>query len=356
MSTVNSDDLRQALEKVDDEDMTVRITAVLNYVETEASQAEVADRYGKSASWLSRWYKKFSKLSNNSVEDVFPDAVDDNIEPYNSASTKYELYFQHTEEILRKEYKRSKYVEHNPSKGTVREHFVRKFLSDIYPEKYIFSNGEIIDSAGYTSREVDIAIYDENLPLLEHGMYQQLLAEGVFCHIEVKSQLDKNEIKNILSKARDIKNVCRIENMRPEWDNWRPEPNIEEINTERIPSFAFAYDGPKLEKMIEILCDLCNSTYEPLEQRKEHQKQHDLPCNEIAVDYEPDLPDLICVLGQYYITGVDDTFTYYRSGPLQKFHSSIVQAVNSHKVEDFSPSVYRSNQGANPPDLWYNPR
>lgn len=353
---MNSDDLRQALETVNDEDMTLRITAVLNYVETEASQAEVADRYGKSASWLSRWYNKFSELSNNSIEDVFPDAVDDNVEPNQSASTKYELYFQHTEEVLRKEYQRSKHVEHSPSKGTVREHFVRKFLSNIYPEKYIFSNGEIVDSAEYTSREVDIAIYDEDLPLLEHGMYQQLLAEGVLCHIEVKSQLNRSEFDNILLKARDVKNVCRISDMRPEWDNWRREPDIEGINMERIPSFAFAYDGPKLEKTIEILCDLCNSTYVPLEQRKEQEEQYDVPRNEITVDYDPDLPDLICVLGQYYITGGDGTFTYYRRDPLREFHSSIVQAVNNHRVENFSPSVYRSNQGANPPDSWYNPQ
>lgn len=354
MGKLNPDDLRYALKQVDSKEATERIMAVLNYVEEDVTQEEIAERYGRSRSWVSRWYKKLSELGDRGIEEVLPGSTNED-GGLDRSKSKYDLYFRNTSKVLQEEYNKSKNIEHNLSKGVVREHFIREFLSNIYPQKYLFSNGEIIDSSGYVSKEVDIAVYDETFPLLEYGMYQQLLAEGVLCHIEIKSELNTNEIGDILNKARDVKNLCRVTKMSPEWQSWPPRPTEEEPDEDRIPSATFAYEGPKLEKTIETLCEFGNVDYVPREQREKTKQTAGIAPNEIAVNYEPRLPDLICVLNQYCIFGGDSEFTYYENNTLRSLYSFIVQSVRTHNVENFSPSLYQSSYGVDPPDDWYDP-
>ena len=59
----------------------------------------------------------------------------------------------------------------------------------MYPKKYVFTSGEIIDSDGNNSRQCDIVVYDERYPQIKYGRTAQLFAEGVLSHIEVKSKL-----------------------------------------------------------------------------------------------------------------------------------------------------------------------
>lgn len=53
------DDLREALAEVEDKKPTQRLMAVINYLEEDsATMAEVAERYGYTGPWLSRWVEQ----------------------------------------------------------------------------------------------------------------------------------------------------------------------------------------------------------------------------------------------------------------------------------------------------------
>ena len=65
------DDLRDALAEVEDKKPTQRLMAVINYVEEDdATMAEVAERYGYTGPWLSRWVGRLDRLADEPVEQV----------------------------------------------------------------------------------------------------------------------------------------------------------------------------------------------------------------------------------------------------------------------------------------------
>ena len=68
------DDLRDALAEVEDKKPTQRLMAVINYLEEDdATMAEVAERYGYTGPWLSRWVGRLDRLANEPVEQVVYD-------------------------------------------------------------------------------------------------------------------------------------------------------------------------------------------------------------------------------------------------------------------------------------------
>ena len=55
---------------------------------------------------------------------------------------------------------------HYGNKGTNGEYIVRDFLRDYFPPQYRFGNGEVIDSKGRQSGQVDIIITNKYHPFL----------------------------------------------------------------------------------------------------------------------------------------------------------------------------------------------
>lgn len=122
------------------------------------------------------------------------------------AMSKLEDYFRHSSDILSSRYEHSSQIEHGGTKGTLREIFMQNFLEDIYPNKYIFGDGEIIDSQGAISHQADVVIYDERFPVLEYGGSKHFLIEGVLAHIEVKSNIS-GSLDDALSKSESVKKL-----------------------------------------------------------------------------------------------------------------------------------------------------
>lgn len=120
--------------------------------------------------------------------------------------SKLDEYFHHSTNLLKSRYERAAQIEHPLTKGTAREIFIRNFLEDIYPNKYIFGDGEIIDSQDGISNQADVVIYDEKFPVLEYGPSKHFLVEGVLAHIEVKSNLS-GSLDGALSKTKSVKEL-----------------------------------------------------------------------------------------------------------------------------------------------------
>jgi hypothetical protein len=67
INDVSTDDLRQILAEVEGTKPTQRVMAAINYLEEdEATLEDVAERYGYTAGWLSRWLDRLERLASRS--------------------------------------------------------------------------------------------------------------------------------------------------------------------------------------------------------------------------------------------------------------------------------------------------
>ncbi|AXA33726.1 DUF6602 domain-containing protein [Francisella adeliensis] len=107
---------------------------------------------------------------------------------------------------LKSSYKENKSINHQGVKGNVNEILLRELIQSVIPNKYSFTRGVIHDSKGFQSNETDIIIYDsEILPTILFGSELGFVpAESVKYNIEVKSTLNKTELKSTKNKFDNI--------------------------------------------------------------------------------------------------------------------------------------------------------
>ena len=68
---LSAEDLRQILAEVEDKKPTQRLMAAINYLEEDdATQKEIAERYGYSSGWLSHWLTRLERLADEPFADV----------------------------------------------------------------------------------------------------------------------------------------------------------------------------------------------------------------------------------------------------------------------------------------------
>ncbi len=74
LDNVSTEDLRQVLAEVEGKKPAQRLMAAINYLEEDdATLEEVAERYGYTAGWLSRWLDRLERLSDEPFEEVVYD-------------------------------------------------------------------------------------------------------------------------------------------------------------------------------------------------------------------------------------------------------------------------------------------
>lgn len=102
---------------------------------------------------------------------------------------------------------------HNTTKGAGGEALVAEFLQTRLPEQIGCSAGQVIDSSGAVSKQVDVVLYDRSrTPMLfrsPNGLDQLIPVEGVLCVIEVKTHLTKAMLPGILENCRSVKRLTR---------------------------------------------------------------------------------------------------------------------------------------------------
>jgi len=71
---VSPEDLRDVLAEVEGKKPAQRLMAAINYLEEDdATLKEIAERYGYTAGWLSRWLDRLERLADEPFEDVVYD-------------------------------------------------------------------------------------------------------------------------------------------------------------------------------------------------------------------------------------------------------------------------------------------
>lgn len=104
----------------------------------------------------------------------------------------------------------SSQVTHRGSKGSIREReVIKEYLEKYLPGNIGIANGECISTDGTVSPECDIILYEKNTtPYLIHkDGYQVFPIECVYGVIEIKSKLDKAQLKDSIEKITKIKSM-----------------------------------------------------------------------------------------------------------------------------------------------------
>ncbi|MCK9578006.1 hypothetical protein M0R01_00755 [bacterium] len=187
--------------------------------------------------------------------------------------TKLEQFFKDQTQILKAQSIAASNINHRNLIGNSRETFIKEFIKKSFPSKFVIGAGEIFDSEGKCSKQCDVVIYDELMPVLDYSGSQQFLAEGVFSHIEVKSNLTSEELKTSLDVTKSVKSIKRkIDAIMHTGDL-----------PQKVFSCVFAYNGISKEAARKTL--------------DEYYKQETEIDNKI---------DAICVLGEYIILKIPD--------------------------------------------------
>jgi len=117
-------------------------------------------------------------------------------------------------------------LKHKGNLGTAREGFINNFLKDNLAEYINYNDGEIFDSKGNRSGQIDIVLHPISSPKLNiHKTTNLFPIETVLAVIEVKSDL--NSIYGLLESCKKLKSLKNI-NRNDMWS---------------IPYIIFAYKG-----------------------------------------------------------------------------------------------------------------
>ena len=128
------------------------------------------------------------------------------------------------------------------SKGSGRERFIDVFLSQVFPPPFRFGQGDVTDTAGRRSGQLDVVVEYPLLPSLpgvgNQASSRLYLAEGVAAAIEVKS--------NVASQWSEVVSTAtKLALLERHFDSsMGPTPE------RRIPLFAIGYSGWKETKAI----------------------------------------------------------------------------------------------------------
>jgi hypothetical protein len=124
------------------------------------------------------------------------------------------------------------------SKGAEREHFVDAFLSQVFPPPFRFGHGDVTDSAGRGSGQLDVVVefpFLPSLPIVGCDSSRLYLAEGVGAVIEVKSDV-AGQWGDVISTANQLSPLRR---------NFGATSFMGQPPSARIPLYAVGYTGWK---------------------------------------------------------------------------------------------------------------
>lgn len=156
---------------------------------------------------------------------------------------------------------------HSGLKGSFRECIISDIIRPFLPKRYGLTTGESFDSAGNTSKQLDVVVYDDLFSYaIPYSNYHLLPIESVYGVIEVKSKLDKKEFDNSISNIASLKRLhkepvdeCQI----------LPNLSIDITNVHWNESgfttpfgCIFAYSSAKPETVTKYFCKTVESDLE----------------------------------------------------------------------------------------------
>nr|MDO8100129.1 hypothetical protein [Candidatus Njordarchaeota archaeon] len=164
-------------------------------------------------------------------------------------------YFKDSADVLLAEYNRSKGQESTTNVGSNREMFCNMFLRHVLPPRLRVSNGEIMDSDGKTSNQLDIIVIRDDCPSLHYGKSNTFLVEGVFAVIEVKSNLTTAELRDSMEKLKRVGSLTATGSTLVQSSPHK----FDQIVFNRPLRYVFAYESATWETLTKELVKTENS-------------------------------------------------------------------------------------------------
>ncbi|MGH0255228.1 DUF6602 domain-containing protein [Sinorhizobium meliloti] len=160
-------------------------------------------------------------------------------------------------------------VQHRGLKGSLNETAFSDWLRTYLPRTLEVSAGEIIDSFGGRSRQVDVVIYDATATprFLSRGGIDVLPIEPVYGVVEVKTYLNKVEIENCFSNMEAVKALRKAAYQSSNGEVITRTTSLygEENSNWPIQFYVFAYESDGLETLLYHMSRVNNGR--PLSQR-----------------------------------------------------------------------------------------
>lgn len=102
-------------------------------------------------------------------------------------------------------------ITHDGVMGEINEQTFISFFAKYLPGRYNISSGIIIDSAGKTSDQIDVVIYDRQYTptLLDQHDHRFIPAEAVYCILEAKPKIDRSYLEYASKKAQSVRKLIR---------------------------------------------------------------------------------------------------------------------------------------------------
>jgi hypothetical protein len=148
---------------------------------------------------------------------------------------------------LREQYRESSVIEHNPTKGTLREGYLKQFLAEFIPSPFEVTSGFITDCYGdRISPQIDLLVFDRtSIPGLALSRFVAILPlESVRLAIEAKSILTTADFEQIRLQQQAIRQLRFAFTTED-----RGYLMTEEASG--VPTFIFAFDSQCSESTLQ---------------------------------------------------------------------------------------------------------
>lgn len=171
-------------------------------------------------------------------------------------------------------------LSHSGLKGTALEKEFKRFLRDYLPKSIEISSGQIIDSNGNQSKQIDVILHDsQRTPyMFDEDDIQVIPIECVYAVIEVKANIDSTElIQKIFENMKSVKDLQKISYVKPqgivqnfvkiygkEWDIWPVHYFVFALDSMTLETIRTEVDrlnteeSRDVEKRIDCICVLKN--------------------------------------------------------------------------------------------------
>jgi hypothetical protein len=116
-------------------------------------------------------------------------------------------YFRRSADSLMARYRQTGVAEADANLGAAREILLRGFLDKVVPPHLSVETGEVWDTEGRKTGQLDVVLVRDDAPRLPLGNgngVSAFIAEGVYAVVEVKSNLTTEKLEDSLSKLRKV--------------------------------------------------------------------------------------------------------------------------------------------------------
>ena len=198
----------------------------------------------------------------------------------NMTEIDLEKFFTGVAKTMKADFGMTKFGKHPTKKGEKREDVVRKFLRHNLPENFGIDEGEVFDSKGRISGHIDVIIFDKSKPVFSHNSVKFFPIETVYGVCEVKTFLDKGELKKSILNSKKVKEMVLTDSKGGIiWGKFH----------ERVYCSIFAFDSSDKKTLSKNLNELYKKLKVPEEERV----------------------DLICVLDKFIFAEKASKYGWY---------------------------------------------